>query len=288
MQDEILITGGTGTLGSALVDYLHTKGLNKITVFSRDENKQKALKDKYPDIRCVVGDICNKDDLKHIKRGQFKWKQVFHCAAMKHIEICEDNVHKCVDVNYSGVKNTYWVHGRSSQYFTFFTTDKAVAPINAYGHSKALAEKYLQQFNNVQIFRWGNVLGSTGSFLPYLCNAIMNKKPVNVTDATMTRFWINIDDAIKFVIDNRYTGFPQPIYPKMISCSLDTFISAVEVIIGKKAYRKDIAVRPGEKRHENMIADYRGVRMSTNEDTLDINQMIEILEPWVKKYIEGL
>ena len=203
---------------------------------------------------------------------------------MKHIEVFEKHVHKCVQTNYQGVKNVYDILGRNVRRFALFTTDKAVAPVNAYGHSKALAEKYLDRFDNVQIFRWGNVLGSTGSVLPYLCHCAMTGEVFNITDPTMTRFWIHIDDAIKFVLDNKtYTG-KRAIYPPMVSANLDVLISTVEFCLGKKIKRKTIDKRPGEKQHECMVADYHKPRFYSFEKTLNTTQLEEVIRPWIRNW----
>jgi len=259
---HILITGGTGTLGKALIERLYED--NFIHVLSRDENKQKALKREYPQVMCHVGDVCDREDLHRISHWTFT--HVFHCAASKHIEICEENVSKCVKVNYEGTKNVYHVLGRFCEKFVFFTTDKAVAPINAYGYSKALAEKYLQEpaNKNVWIFRWGNILGSTGSVLSLFVNAIKKDKPVYVTSKDMTRFWLTINSATKYVLDTIKQKKPGSYWPPFIkSATLPELIKAIESIIGNKAIVKTMGLRAGEKIHEAMEVNEYGVQVSS-------------------------
>jgi len=277
---QILITGGTGTLGQALIKQLTSQKWNNIWVFSRDENKQKSLQKKYPQLNFIVGDVSNPEDISEI--GDIVYDHIYHCAAMKHIEICESHVIKCNRVNFEGTVNLYRAYGHKSDMFTFFSTDKAVAPINAYGYSKAMAEKYLSNFKNVQIFRWGNILGSTGSVLPILCECCVENKIFNVTDAIMTRFWVHIDDAAKFVCQNKHHTGTTAIYPsEMVSSSLDTLINAVEVIFGKKIKRKVIGKRPGEKKHEAMIANYDGIKHTSASKCMDVTEMVEHIYPWV-------
>ena len=148
---KILITGGTGTLGSALVEKYYDCA--DIWILSRDESKQKELQRKYPEIQCFTADICDLSDLETDE----KFDYIFHTAASKHIEICELNPVRTLKTNFYGTINVY--NKFIADNFVFFTTDKAVHPINVYGHSKALAEAYLQTKPNYLIFRWGNVIG---------------------------------------------------------------------------------------------------------------------------------
>jgi UDP-N-acetylglucosamine 4,6-dehydratase len=279
---DILITGGTGTLGKALVSKLYDKDWNRIFVFSRDENKQKAMAEVYPKITFISGDICNLEDLNSF--GVSEWEHVYHCAAMKHIEVCETHVHRCVDINYTGTKNVYQTHGVKAKRFVFFSTDKAVAPINAYGHSKALAEHYLRQYTNTLMFRWGNIIGSTGSFFPYLLKCAYNNTPVKVTDSVMTRYWIHIEDAVKFVYDNRLVNDRGVLYPKMVTASIDTVITAVELLVGRKIQRQDMGHRPGEKIHEAMVNDKFGMRERSCQGTLTAQEFAKIIKPWWIKW----
>ena len=159
-----LIIGGTGTLGKAIVNHLITdwkQDQRNIYIYSRDETKQAKLRQKYPKINFQIGDICDKDDL--IRASRIQASHVYHCAASKHVDLCETHINKCVKINYLGTKHVYDLLGKNCNKFWFFTTDKAVAPINAYGYSKALAEKYLQtEGTNLVICRWGNIITCPG------------------------------------------------------------------------------------------------------------------------------
>ena len=287
---KVLIIGGTGTLGKALVKTLTTQFETlQIHIFSRDENKQKALKKDYPNLICHTGDICDRDDL--IRIAQHKYSYVYHCAAMKHVEVCENHVNKAHKINFSGTKNVYWILGKyPSVKFIFFSTDKAVAPINVYGYTKAISEKYLLEmnavYNNVYIFRWGNILGSTGSVIHLIMDNLLKGKPVPITDVNMTRFWLQIEEAVDFVmhtIASKPPGSYWPIYIR--SSSLLSLVKEVASILRIIDYEiEDIGIRPGEKIHEAMIADKNGVSVESSDYNVftphDLNQ---ILYPLVNK-----
>ena len=282
---NILVTGGTGTLGRALIHELYKTSGNSITVFSRDENKQRAMAKKYPKVKYFIGDITNRRDIRDLAEEDI-FDHVYHCAALKHIDICEEFVRKCVDTNYQGTVNLYDEIGKDCSCFTFFTTDKAVAPINAYGHAKALSEHYLAQYKNTQIFRWGNIIGSTGSFLPHLVECCIKDERVDITNPIMTRFWIYIEDAVRFVLKHK-APFRGIMYPDdMKSSTIRVLVEAVELLMGKKIARREVDIRPGERNHEAMGADYRGVWKWSSENVLTKEELAIHLEPWVKKYLK--
>jgi len=276
----ILIIGGTGTLGRALVSKLY--GKYEITVFSRDENKQKALVREYPDVRCVVGDVCNRSDFKRLK-FDVVFKYVFHCAAMKHIEICEDYVEKCVDTNYLGTINAY--EETIFQRFVFFSTDKAVAPINAYGHSKALAEKWLANKIDAITFRWGNIIGSTGSFIPNILSAVYAGKPITITDEDMTRFWIHIEEAVEFVIKNMgKRDVEGALFPPMKAASIKVLIEAIKIATGENLKIEYVGTRPGERKHEYMINDYISLRHSSADFVVSAKELALYMRGWIEAW----
>jgi UDP-N-acetylglucosamine 4,6-dehydratase len=289
---KVLITGGTGTLGKALVCSLYDNEDMEIHIFSRDENKQKALLREYPKLICHIGDICDRDDLNRISHNKYTY--IYHCAALKHVEVCEDNVVKTVKVNYSGTKNVYWCLGKHpTTKFCFFTTDKAVAPINAYGMAKGLAEKFLIEqnkvSNNIYIFRWGNILGSTGSVIPIFVDQLLNKKPITITDKGMTRFWLSIDEAVEFVLQTIATKPTGVYWPRYIRCaSLVKIVEEIAKILDVQDYTfKDIGLRPGEKIHEAMNDTPYGPDVVSDSYSsftdIDINRL---LYPIVKRLVK--
>lgn len=280
----VLITGGTGTLGRSIIKRIY--GQEEIHVLSRDENKQKRLVSKYPDIVCHPGDICNYDDLARLN-SRYDYRIIFHCAASKHIEICEENVKKCVETNYLGVVSVFETlsMGNSSK-FIFFTTDKAVKPVNAYGYSKALAEKYLEEqmahFEDIYIFRWGNILGSTGSVVPLFVDQLKRTSQVDITSYEMTRFWLTIKSAVKYVLDvieNEESGTYCP--PFMKSAAVIDLARAVAEELGMDEYStEEIGIRPGEKIHE----DISYVLNSKECEKFTIDELRSMIEPIVRAF----
>ena len=286
---KILITGGTGTLGKALISDLYQNPSLEIHIFSRDENKQKALKLIYPNLKCHIGDVCDRDDLNRLKHHNFVY--VYHCAAMKHVEICEAHTVKCIKINYDGTKNVYWSLGKNpNTKFCFFTTDKAVAPINTYGLSKALSEKFLLEMNEVNnncyIFRWGNILGSTGSVIPIFVRQILNEVPITITDFEMTRFWLKIEDAVAFVIATLAAKTPGMHWPRSIkSAPLLSVVREISNILGIKEFNVEtMGLRPGEKIHEAMVDSKFGpIVTSKTYQIFEPTDLNKALTPIVRK-----
>lgn len=283
---KVLITGGTGTLGQELTRQLQRNN-HSVYILSRDENKQKQMALDFTRLKFIVADITNRRDLDEVSRiKEYDFDHVFHCAAMKHIEVCEKWVNKCVETNFHGTVNVYQYFGWKARNFTFFTTDKAVAPINAYGHAKALSEHYLADKKNVNMFRWGNIIGSTGSFIPYLTECALRGERVNITNPNMTRFWVYIDDAAKFVMKNWQRPFIGAIYPEMKACKLIDVVRAIEMLT-KKTVPKFTIDRDGEKTHECMYADCNGPKIYSHENVINAQQMKEYLEKWYRKYLKN-
>ena len=261
---KILITGGTGTLGSALVEKYYPT--SEIWILSRDESKQKELQREFPDINCLVADICDLSDLEINEKFDF----VFHTAASKHIEICELNPVRTLKTNFQGTINVY--NKFTFDHFVFFTTDKAVHPINVYGNSKALAEAYLKTKMRddyvrpvVSIFRWGNVLGSRGSVVPYFYKLVKEGKTIPLTHRGMDRFWITIGQAVEFVELMTTLGDRREVYyPNMRSAKMTAVIDAISFVARKKAKIKVTGMRPGEKLVESIALNELGNEIDTN------------------------
>lgn len=257
-----LIIGGTGTLGTALIKALHPT--TKITVLSRDEHKQQVLKKKYPDIKFVLGDI---RDLRHHKR-EFQNKDiVFHVAALKHIDHLEDNPVESVKTNVLGTINVAEACVEANVPFCVFSsTDKAVDPLNSYGYSKALSEKVLLNYNQSQkitqfsIYRWGNVINSNGSVVPFFVNCLKNRSAIPITNEKMSRFWIRIEDAVSFILKTFHlpiTNEKVMIHPEMKSSTLLEVVDALADLVGVEKYEtKIIGLRKGEKLHEALRSQH--------------------------------
>lgn len=237
----IVIFGGTGTLGHALAKQLKHE---QVTIISRCELKQKNMAKLYPQFRYIVGDV--RDD--HWK-SMVKPTEVFNLAAMKHVDVAESNVAYCYDVNFNGTKNTCdWAVSLGVPY-NFMSTDKAVLPINAYGASKFMAEKYvIHKMRNV--FKWGNILGSRGSVLHLFKESLLKNKKVYITCEEMTRFFMHIDDAATFMLERRNDGCGVHI-PEMGAAKIVDLARCVAQYLNIPAFEIEITgIRPGEKIHE--------------------------------------
>jgi UDP-N-acetylglucosamine 4,6-dehydratase len=259
---SILITGGTGSLGKALTKHILSKfiGVKRLVIFSRDEQKQFQMAQEYPpevysQIRFFIGDVRDFERLKRAMRGiDF----VIHAAAMKHVPIAEYNPMECVKTNIMGAENVINACLETEvQAVVALSTDKAAAPINLYGATKLASDKLFVAANNIRgsnpikfsVVRYGNVMGSNGSVIPFF----LNKKKggvLPITDPTMTRFNISLDGGVAMVMHALEHAWGGEIFvPKIPSYR----ITDVAEAIGPECEKKMVGIRPGEKIHEEMI-----------------------------------
>jgi UDP-N-acetylglucosamine 4,6-dehydratase len=258
----ILITGGTGSFGNACVEYLikHYK-CKKIIIFSRDEMKQYQMKANFKDkknMRFFLGDVRDLDRLK------FAFKNVdyvIHAAALKHVPAAEYNPLECIKTNIYGSSNivSAAIDAKVKKVLAL-STDKAVNPINLYGATKLCAEKIFIDGNAISgknstsfsIVRYGNVLSSRGSIIPLIKKLKLEKqKTIPLTDERMTRFFINLTDAVKFVLSSfKMMDKGEIFIPKMPSI----YIKDLMKTIYPEANIKIIGIRPGEKIDELLIS----------------------------------
>jgi len=255
---KYLIIGGTGTLGQELIKQIvETKEFSFIRVFSRCELKQKEVKARFnhPDIQFILGDI---RDYQSVYQAMEGVRYVFHVAALKHIDILESNPEESVKTNILGTVNVAnAAEARNVYRVVFSSTDKAVNPINVYGMSKGISERVLfnrrQQFTKYFIYRWGNVLGSRGSLLETLQKTIASGKPIELTNPEMTRFWINIEDAVKFILNSYYIDNKKILIPPLKASKVTRLIESYLRVHGIEDYPINVVgARPGEKVHEDM------------------------------------
>lgn len=253
---NILITGGTGTLGRELIRRAYETGWNsKITVFSRDVIKQNWIKRHYPDVHCVVGDVRDWSTVYNAMAGK---DLVLHLAAVKHIPDSEVNSIDTYQINLEGslnIANAAVQHGVED--VVGISTDKSCHPANAYGATKYLMEKIYQEFSRTgfatkfHLVRYGNVLESTASVIEVWKACIERGEPIRVTNPYMTRFWISPAQAAKLVEISVETESGIILIPKMKALSIQKLM---EYTIGQPATGIEyIPLRAGEKLHETLV-----------------------------------
>jgi len=270
----VLITGGTGSFGKAFVGHALASRARKIIVFSRDEQKHYELDRQLTDrrMRYFVGDIRDRDRLQTALRDV---DIVIHAAAMKHVPICEYNPIEAVQTNVHGARNL--IEAAMScgvERVIALSTDKAVSPANLYGATKLCMEKLLIAANayagdrstRFSVVRYGNVMGSAGSVIP-LFRAQKNRGHVTITDARMTRFWIEMPEAIALVLRGLALMVGGEIFiPKLPTTDIETLAEAVAPGVPRTA----VGIRPGEKLHETLISSEEARRTSDLGDVLVI------------------
>lgn len=288
---NILILGGAGTLGSELVKRLY-RG-HRLTVLSRDEHKQQAMKKAYPGVKFVLGDIRDKGS---IEREFIDKDIVFHVAALKHIDHLEDNPIESIKTNVLGSINVADAAVEQGvPYCVFSSTDKAVDPINVYGNCKALSERIFLQKNELQsnthfsVYRWGNVIGSQGSAIPFFIDCILKNKPIPVTDQRMSRFWITISEAVDFMFETFHSSPKGEVLvpPKMKAATIPQIIAALKnllsIDLGADNFQI-IGLRKGEKLHECLFSIHSGKYVSSEIcDRYSPDELMDLLRPLVER-----
>jgi UDP-N-acetylglucosamine 4,6-dehydratase (inverting) len=259
---SILITGGTGSLGKALTANILEKwpDVKRLVIFSRDEQKQFQMAQdyptsKYPQIRFFIGDVRDRERLVRAFSGI---DYVIHAAAMKHVHIAEYNPDECVKTNVGGAENVIQAALQTNvQNVVALSTDKACAPINLYGATKLTSDKLFVAANNIRgkhdikfsVVRYGNVMGSNGSVIPFFLNK-RSEGVLPITVEAMTRFNISLQGGVDMVLHAMKTAWGGEIFiPKIPSYK----ITDVAQAIGPNCEHKVIGIRPGEKIHEEMI-----------------------------------
>jgi FlaA1/EpsC-like NDP-sugar epimerase len=256
----ILITGGTGSLGKALIKRL--KQLNcTIIVYSRDEGKQALLFGNDPSIIRVIGDIRDFDKL-NITLKRYEPDYVIHTAALKRIDDMEFHPDECIKTNINGSENVARAAlENGTKKCILVSTDKACQPVNVYGSSKFIAERIFTNYDyqsKSTIFasvRYGNVIASRGSFIPLWIDMINNDQVLKVTSESMTRFLFTLDDAVDAVLGAlEHSNGGEVFVPQINSYTLPTCIRALGEMLNKEPKTEDMGLRPGEKLHEDMLA----------------------------------
>lgn len=280
-----LITGGTGTLGNALVQYI--EGCKdelfypgRVTIFSRDELKQKQMQKRYPNCRYVIGDVRDRDAVERVVRDH---DVVFHFAALKHVDVGEENPDEAIKTNLDGTRVLAQACERFGvQKLIFSSTDKAVEPVNTYGMAKGLAERLLVNSYRPMswVFRWGNVVGSRGSVIPFFVEKIKNDETLPITHPDMTRFWIRIEEAVDFIMRTIHGKNSSEVYiPSMKGYPILGIIEILGKILGKTPKIKEVGLRPGEKIHECLLSTNDFSIHSNNCEQYTEQEMLELLGP---------
>lgn len=260
---SILITGGTGSLGKALTKHIFKTypDIKKLVIFSRDEQKQFQMAqeyppDRYPQIRFFIGNVRDKERL---VRAFQHIDYVIHAAAMKHVHIAEYNPDECIKTNINGAENVVDACLRTNvQRVVALSTDKACAPINLYGATKLTSDKLFIAANNIKgnkpikfsVVRYGNVMGSNGSVIPFFIKKKNEENRLPITDPNMTRFNISLQggvDMVMHALEHAWGG--ELFVPKIPSYK----IMDVAEAIGPNCEKPIVGIRPGEKVHEEMI-----------------------------------
>jgi UDP-N-acetylglucosamine 4,6-dehydratase len=281
-QKSILITGGTGSLGRALTKHIlnNHSNIRKLVIFSRDEQKQFQMAQDfpekvYPQIRYLLGDVRDQERLIRAFHGI---DIVIHAAAMKHVHLAEYNPDECIKTNIGGAQNVIHAALQTNvNNVVALSTDKACAPINLYGATKLTSDKLFVAANNIKganpikfsVVRYGNVMGSNGSVIPFFMKKKLEEK-LPITDGTMTRFNISLQggvDMVMHAIENAWGG--EIFIPKIPSYN----ILDVAKAIAPNCQIEIIGIRPGEKIHEEMIT------ASDSFNTYDLGKYYTILPP---------
>ena len=267
---KILIIGGTGALGKTLVKRYCDS--NEIIVLSRDEHKHYHLLKEYKDIVSVIGDVKDKDSVMNVLL-QYNPHIVINTAALKHVPICEDNPYESVKTNIIGHKNlidSVAICNHRIETLMFISTDKACAPINVYGQCKAISERLYVDFANKQedikvcLCRYGNVLESTGSVIPFFKDLLSKGvTELPITHKDMTRFLLTLNDAVDLIewSYNHKNSHGKIVIPKIKALKITDIAKSLGKSYGHDDIElKYIGIRPGEKLHEAMISETESFR----------------------------
>ena len=290
MFDEkcLLITGGTGSFGNAVLRRFLTSNLREIRIFSRDEKKQDDMRKRYnhPKLKFYIGDV---RDANSVASAMRRVDYVFHAAALKQVPSCEFHPMEAVRTNVLGTENVLNAAVAAGvKRVVCLSTDKAVYPINAMGISKAMMEKVMVAASrNLEATgtvicgtRYGNVMGSRGSVIPLFMDQVLAGKPITVTDPSMTRFMMTLDDAVELVLYAFEHGQNGDIFvQKAPAATVGVLTQALLALMGKPMHEvREIGTRHGEKLYESLLsleemacADDLGDYYRVSPDGRDLN-----------------
>lgn len=257
----LLVTGGTGSFGNAVVSKFKDTDIKEIRIFSRDELKQDEMRKLYNNekLKFYIGDVRDQNSVEDVMRGV---DYLFHAAALKQVPSCEFHPMQAVKTNIIGTENILnSAINAGVKKVIVLSTDKAVYPINAMGVSKAMMERVaVAKGRNVTgtmiaVTRYGNVMASRGSVIPLFINQIRNKEPITITNPKMTRFMMSLDHAVNLVLfafENAESGdiFVQ----KAPAATVELLANTLKTILGQSSHEvKTIGTRHGEKLYETLL-----------------------------------
>jgi UDP-N-acetylglucosamine 4,6-dehydratase/5-epimerase len=288
---SVLITGGTGSFGKKFTETILKKypEVRRIVIYSRDELKQfemaqKYSSNEYPNIRFFIGDV---RDGARFKRACEGIDVIIHAAALKQVPTAEYNPDECIKTNIGGAQNVIDAAlGTNVKIVVALSTDKAAAPINLYGATKLVSDKLFIAANNIKgsrdlrfsVVRYGNVMGSRGSVIPFFMDKARNGI-IPITHSEMTRFNISLEDGVEMVLWAIENAIGKEIFvPKIPSYKIETVAKA----IAPNAKFEYVGIRPGEKLHEEMITE------ADSYNTIEFDKYYAILPSDVdkNKYID--
>jgi UDP-N-acetylglucosamine 4,6-dehydratase len=294
-KDKVLmVTGGTGSFGNAVVHLLLNSNIGEIRIFSRDEKKQDDMRNEIRDTRLkfYLGDVRDRNSIDSAMRGV---DYVCSAAALKQVPSCEFYPLEAIQTNVLGTENTLNAAITNSVHKVIvFSTDKAVYPINAMGMSKAIMEKVVvaksrnlgKEETSICITRYGNVMASRGSVIPLFVSQIKAGKPITITDTEMTRFMMTVNDAVVLVLFAFEHGIGGDIFvQKAPAATIGQLARVLKKIFNAKNEVFVIGTRHGEKKHESLLSREEmlhaidmGGHYRICSDTRDLNYALQFEE----------
>jgi len=284
---SILITGGTGSFGKKFVQAILEKypDVERLVIYSRDELKQYEMAhifpaEKFKALRYFIGDVRDADRLKRACDGI---DIIIHAAALKQVPTAEYNPGECIKTNINGAQNVVYAALETNvKIVVALSTDKAAAPVNLYGATKLVSDKLFIAANNIKgdrelkfsVVRYGNVMGSRGSVIPFFMKMAKKKNGIPITDKEMTRFNISLEEGVEMVLWAIENALGKEIFvPKIPSYKIETVANA----ISPNSKLNIIGIRPGEKLHEEMIT------ASDSFNTIEFDKYFAILPSDIDK-----
>ena len=265
----LMITGGTGSFGNAVLKRFLDSDIGEIRIFSRDEKKQDDMRRHYQNdkIQFHIGDV---RDFRSIKNAMYGVDYIFHAAALKQVPSCEFFPLEAVKTNVIGTDNVLTAAIEAGvKKIVCLSTDKAAYPINAMGTSKAMMEKVIiaksrtvsADKTSICCTRYGNVMCSRGSVIPLFIDQIKNNQPLTVTNPNMTRFLMNLDEAVDLVLFAFQNGNTGDLFiQKSPACTIGTLAEAVKSLFNSNAEIKQIGIRHGEKMFETLMTSEEKIK----------------------------